>query len=82
MPVTHVEVKRYECDRCGETAEYGCDEDARIAGWVVMPYYPGNWTVLCPLDKAKLDRFLMGSKTGAGLRFNVGEDRRWEDSCR
>jgi hypothetical protein len=82
MGICKLESFRYECDRCGETAEFADNLVAAERSWLQFPPIDGlRVRVLCPTDATKLERFLMGDKTGAGMNFNEREEERWLKSC-
>lgn len=82
MGICKLESFRYECDRCGETAEFS-EQRTPDSGWLQLPPLDGMYKVrvLCPTDATKLERFLMGTKTPTGINFNEGECDRWLKSC-
>jgi hypothetical protein len=82
MGITTHESKRYECDRCGEKAEYPSEVDAVKQGWSHVLVNNNRTTILCPEDATKHSRFLEGTRTGVGIHFNRDEGNRWQASWR
>ena len=78
MTVKTVETREFDCDRCAAADVFRDDAAAAMRGWTILSVN-GREFVLCPIDRERLDRFLMGQKTPAGMRFNRDEGNRMLD---
>lgn len=78
MSAKTVTGREFDCDRCCAADVFRDDAAAAMQGWTILSVN-GREVVLCPADREKLDRFLMGQKTPAGVRFNANEGNRLLD---
>lgn len=76
MGIRNITSHRFDCDRCDDSQHFDDVNDAKRAGWLTVRVDGRQPMVLCPNDMRKHGLFLMGDKTGAGCRFNVGESER------